>query len=128
MTSNYGFDLAPYTRQLVDALRGGRALFTQPPMPIKCAGAPQKAMYLSCTRWEKSGVLPSIDVQFHTAGAVLFGVPAYVPALMEYVQRYDAHLNFESKLVAVDGRGEGLRPFEQKPRRHGYAASRSVST
>ncbi len=113
VTSNYGYDLAPYTRQLVDGLKGGRALFTQPPMPIKCAGAPQKAMYLSCTRWEKSGVLPNIDVQFHTAGAVLFGVPAYVPALMEYVERYDAQLNFESKLVAIDGPG-GFATFEQK--------------
>jgi sulfide:quinone oxidoreductase len=113
VTSNYGYDLAPYTRQLVDGLKGGRALFTQPPMPIKCAGAPQKAMYLSCTRWEKSGVLPNIDVQFHTAGAVLFGVPAYVPALMEYVERYNAHLNFESKLVAIDGPG-GFAAFEQK--------------
>lgn len=113
VTSNYGYDLAPYTRQLVDGLKGGRALFTQPPMPIKCAGAPQKAMYLSCTRWEKSGVLPQIDVQFHTAGAVLFGVPAYVPALMDYVARYNAHLNFESKLVAVDGPA-GFATFAQK--------------
>lgn len=113
VTSNYGYDLAPYTRRLVDGLKGGRALFTQPPMPIKCAGAPQKAMYLSCTRWEKSGVLPNIDVQFHTAGAVLFGVPAYVPALMEYVERYNAHLNLASKLVAVDGPG-GFATFEQK--------------
>jgi sulfide:quinone oxidoreductase len=23
-------------------MKSGRALFTQPPMPIKCAGAPQK--------------------------------------------------------------------------------------
>lgn len=113
VTSNYSYDLAPYTRQLVDNLRSGRALFTQPPMPIKCAGAPQKAMYLSCTRWEKSGVLADIDVQFHTAGAVLFGVPAYVPALMEYVERYDAQLNFTSTLVAVDGPG-GFATFEQK--------------
>ena len=113
VTSNYSYELAPYTRKLVDGLKGGRALFTQPPMPIKCAGAPQKAMYLSCTRWEKSGALPSIDVQFHTAGAVLFGVPAYVPALMEYVKRYNAHLNFESKLVAVDGPA-GFATFEQK--------------
>ena len=120
VTSNYGYDLAPYTRRLVDALRGGRALFTQPPMPIKCAGAPQKAMYLSCTRWEKSGVLPEIDVQFHTAGAVLFGVPAYVPALMEYVERYNAHLNFESELVAVDGPG-GFATFERK---HGDTVAR----
>jgi sulfide:quinone oxidoreductase len=113
VTSNYGFDLAPYTNRLVKELKGGRALFTQPPMPIKCAGAPQKAMYLSCHRWEKSGVLKNIDVQFHTAGAVLFGVAAFVPALMEYVERYNAHLNLGSKLVAIDGAGK-LATFEQK--------------
>ena len=46
VTSNYRFDLAPYTWELVQNFKGGKALFTQPPMPIKCAGAPQKAMYL----------------------------------------------------------------------------------
>ena len=103
VTSNYRYDLAPYTNRLVKQFRGGRALFTQPPMPIKCAGAPQKAMYLSCHRWEKSGVLADSDVQFHTAGAVLFGVSAYVPALMDYVDRYGISLNFGSKLVEIDG-------------------------
>ena len=47
VTSNYRYDLAPYTRQLVQGLHRGKALFTQPPMPIECAGAPQKALYLS---------------------------------------------------------------------------------
>lgn len=103
VTSNYRYDLAPYTNRLAKAFQGGRALFTQPAMPIKCAGAPQKAMYLSCHRWEKSRVLPRTDVQFHTAGAALFGVPAYVPALMDYVERYGINLNFGSKLVEIDG-------------------------
>ena len=53
VTSNYRYDLAPYTWELVQGLRSGRALFTQPPMPIKCAGAPQKAMYLSCDHWRR---------------------------------------------------------------------------
>jgi len=103
VTSNYRFDLAPYTWQLVQRMQRGRALFTQPPMPIKCAGAPQKAMYLSCSEWEKQGLLGNIEVEFHNAGGVLFGVPEYVPALMETVQRYGIGLNFESNLVAVDG-------------------------
>lgn len=103
VTSNYRYDLAPYTWQLVRELRGGRAVFTQPPMPIKCAGAPQKAMYLSADHWRRSGVLRDIDIQFCTAGAVLFGVPDYVPALMEYVQAYGIHLDFGETLVAVDG-------------------------
>src|SRR3546814_20191489 len=82
-------------------------------MPIKCAGAPQKAMYLSCNIWERAGVLKDIDVQFHTAGAVLFGVPIYVPALMEYIERYGAPLNLESGLVAIAGEAR-IATFEQK--------------
>ena len=103
VTSNYRYDLAPYTWQLVRELKGGRALFTQPPMPIKCAGAPQKAMYLSSDHWRRSGRLEQIDVQFFNAGAVLFGVADYVPALMEYVKRYDIALNFGFNLSAIDG-------------------------
>lgn len=103
VTSNYRFDLAPYTWALVRNMTSGTALFTQPPMPIKCAGAPQKAMYLSCSEWERHGVLKNIRVHFHNAGAVLFGVADFVPPLMNYVKRYNAHLHFSSTLVAVDG-------------------------
>lgn len=103
VTSNYRYDLAPYTWQLVQSLRGGKAVFTQPPMPIKCAGAPQKAMYLSADHWRRSGVLRDVDIQFCSAGAVLFGVADYVPALMQYVQTYGIHLNFGQTLTAIDG-------------------------
>jgi len=103
VTSNYMFEMAPYTYELVRSLRGGRALFTQPPMPIKCAGAPQKAMYLSCDHWLRAGTLKNIEVEFHTAGPVLFGVEHYVPSLMRYIEKYGAGLNFGSALKAVDG-------------------------
>jgi sulfide:quinone oxidoreductase len=113
VTSNYSYETAPYTWDLVQKLKGGVALFTQPPMPIKCAGAPQKAMYLSCDHWQRTGGLKDIDVQFHNAGAVLFGVKEFVPPLMEYVDRYGIDLNFESNLVAVDG-ADRTATFKQK--------------
>lgn len=103
VTSNYLFDLAPYTWELVQNTKGGRALFTQPPMPIKCAGAPQKAMYLSCDHWTRTGVLDQINVEFYTAGAALFGVADYVPALMEYIKKYNVDLQFQHNLIEVDG-------------------------
>jgi sulfide:quinone oxidoreductase len=103
VTSNYRFDLAPYTWSLVGNLKGGKAIFTQPPMPIKCAGAPQKAMYLSCDHWLRNKSLANIDVEFNSAAAVLFGVAAFVPPLMEYVKRYKTNLVFNSTLVKVDG-------------------------
>ncbi len=103
VTSNYRYDLAPYTWHLVQNLNHGRALFTQPPMPIKCAGAPQKALYLSGDHWKRTGVLENIQIEFMNAGGVLFGVKDYVPALMDYVKRYDAKLNFFHNLVSIDG-------------------------
>ncbi|MEP3856038.1 MAG: TIGR01244 family sulfur transferase [Porticoccus sp.] len=103
VTSNYRFDLAPYTWELVKNMTSGRALFTQPPMPIKCAGAPQKAMYLSADWWYRQGVLGDIDVEFYNSGAVLFGIKEYVPALMEYVKKYNASLNFQHRLFKIDG-------------------------
>ncbi len=103
VTSNYLFDMAPYTWELVQSMKGGRAIFTQPPMPIKCAGAPQKAMYLACDAWKRRGVLKDVEVEFHNAGGVIFGVKEYVPALMKYVDKYGIDLCFNETLVAVDG-------------------------
>lgn len=113
VTSNYRYDLAPYTWQLVQSTDKGRALFTQPPMPIKCAGAPQKAMYLSCDAWRRRGVLKNMEVEFHNAGGVLFGVETYVPALMQYVERYGIDLCFFDNLKAVDGERK-VATFERK--------------
>lgn len=106
VTSNYRFDLAPYTFELVRNLKQGNAIFTQPPMPIKCAGAPQKAMYLSADHWLKAGHLNNIKIDFCNAGAALFGVKEYVAPLMEYVEKYQAQLNFSCNLVKVDGRNK----------------------
>ena len=103
VTSNYLFHLAPYTWQLVRSLRTGQAIFTQPPAPIKCAGAPQKALYLSADHWKRSGLLDRIRVDFCSAAPTLFGVPAYVPALMAYVTGYGVGLHLGHTLTAVDG-------------------------
>ena len=103
VTSNYRYDLAPYTWELVQGLKTGRALFTQPPMPIKSAGAPQKALYLSADHWHRTGRLRDIEIGFCNAGGVLFGVKDYVPALQSYMDKYGARLDFFHNLVTVDG-------------------------
>ena len=60
-------------------------------------------MCLSCDHWLQARDLDKIEVEFNTAGAVLFGVADFVPALMLYVRRYNAKLVFNSNLVSVDG-------------------------
>ncbi len=103
VTSNYRFDLAPYTWQLVQGLQRGTALFTQPLPPFKCAGAAQKAMYLAADHWRSKGVLQQMDIHYCSAAGVLFHVPDYVPALMSYIQAYGIDLRLQERLVAVNG-------------------------
>ena len=87
VTSNYKQGLAEgYTWPQVQALKRGKAIFTQPPMPIKCAGAPQKAAYLSADTWRAAGVLGDISIDFHLAGPALFGVKEFVPPLTKYIE------------------------------------------
>jgi len=103
VSSNYGFDYAPYTWELVQRLQSGKAIFTQAHLPIKCPGAPQKAMYLSCSEWQARGYLENIEVELNIADAALFSVPIFVPYLMAYVKKYNAKLCFNSNLIAIDG-------------------------
>ncbi|TDR32562.1 bifunctional protein tyrosine phosphatase family protein/NAD(P)/FAD-dependent oxidoreductase [Hydromonas duriensis] len=103
VTSNYRADLAPYTWECVQNLQSGVALFTQPMVPIKCAGAPQKALYLSADHWQKNNRLNRMHIEFHNAGGALFSVADFIPNLTKQMQAYNAQVNLGSNLVAVDG-------------------------
>lgn len=100
---NYSPDHVEYTWQTVKKMQSGRALFTQPPMPIKCAGAPQKAMYLASDYFRKKGHLNKIDVEFYNAGPAIFGVPFFARALEKVVKNYGIKANHGHKLIEIDG-------------------------
>ena len=104
--SNYSADSVEYTWECLQTFRGGTALFTQPPMPIKCAGAPQKIMYLAADRWRirRGRMQRPLNIEFCLAGDVLFGVPFFVPTLQRAVDRYGIQTRFKHTLKAVDGR------------------------
>lgn len=102
--SNYRVDAAEYTWQLIRNFKGGTALFTQPPMPIKCAGAPQKIMYLMADYLRRERRLGGASLEFCLAGDTLFGVPFFVPPLQKAVDRYGIKVNYRHNLKAVDGR------------------------
>ena len=99
--SNYLPQYAGYTWECVKNFKGGKALFTQPPMPIKCAGAPQKIMYLAADYFKKKKI--SAELDFNTATPGIFGVPLFAKALSVIAGQYGAKLNYKSNLVAIDG-------------------------
>ncbi|ACI51620.1 FAD-dependent pyridine nucleotide-disulphide oxidoreductase [Gluconacetobacter diazotrophicus PA1 5] len=101
--SNYSAETVEYTWACIQSLKGGTALFTQPPMPIKCAGAPQKIVYLASDHWRREGVLNRMKVDFCLAGDALFGVKYFIPSLQDAIDYYGVNLQFKHNLVAVDG-------------------------
>lgn len=101
--SNYDPSLAEYTWQCIRQFRGGKAFFTQPPAPIKCAGAPQKIAYLAADHFRQKQVSEQADLRFYAAGGALFSVPDFVPYLEDVARGYNIHLHMNHNLVAVDG-------------------------
>ena len=94
----------------IDKLQKGTAIFTQPAGPIKCAGAPQKIMWLALDQWKRHGLYnPSnptssaIQINFATGLPVMFGVPKYNAALTAMQQERGVNALFQHDLVAVDG-------------------------
>lgn len=101
--SNYSPDTVEYTWECIKNIESGTALFTQPPMPIKCAGAPQKIMYLAADRFRKKGILDKFTIEFCNAGPGIFGVPFFAKALSKVVADYGIKTSFNCNLIAIDG-------------------------
>ncbi|XP_052767901.1 sulfide:quinone oxidoreductase, mitochondrial-like [Mya arenaria] len=100
--TNYVREYVEKTFPAIQDFRGGNAIFTFPNTPIKCAGAPQKIMYLADEYWRKAGVRDKATVMFNTSLGVIFGVKKYAASLMPIVERKGIQLNLRRNLVSVD--------------------------
>src|SRR5690606_40048754 len=85
--SNYDFDTVEQTWRFIREFRGGNAVFTFPSTPIKCAGAPQKIMYLADDHLRRRGVRERSRVIYASAAAGIFGVKKYAASLAKIVER-----------------------------------------
>ncbi len=102
LCSNYSYESVASTWENIRNLRQGTALFTFPPPPIKCAGAPQKIMYLAEDHFRRTGVRNQIKVGYRCAADAIFAVKKYAAALNEICAARDIDTQFAWKLTAVD--------------------------
>lgn len=102
VSSNFRFDLAPKTWDLIRNTRSGSAVFMMPMFPMKCAGAPQKIAYLAADHWRKQGVLHNIDIHLVVPTPRIFGIPAIADSLDKVIAGYGIHLHTLSEVTAVD--------------------------
>jgi hypothetical protein len=96
--SIYDYDYAEKTRSLADRFVGGKAIFTEPKLPIKCAGAPQKILYLLTKKWKKK-LLTTIPPEFIKAEPVMFMVPKYSDALYNLAKSEKIKVTFDHNLI-----------------------------
>lgn len=99
--SNYGYDMAPYTWEVLQGFTGGTAVFTFPATPIKCAGAPQKIMWLADHLFRKQGIRDKCRIVYGCATPGIFGVPRYARSLSRLAEDRDIDTRFLRNLVAI---------------------------
>ncbi|KAL4938458.1 hypothetical protein BDV06DRAFT_215097 [Aspergillus oleicola] len=107
----YSYDTVANVFPQIERLQKGSAIFTQPAGVIKCAGAPQKIMWLALDYWKKAGLYnPSnpgsspIKISFATGTPTMFGVPKYSATLEELRKERGVEGLFQHDLIAIDGK------------------------
>lgn len=100
--SIYQFDQVDNAARMIQGFQGGTAIFVMPPTPIKCAGAPQKIMYLAENIFRDHGIRHKTQIYFATAGKAMFGIPVFADALDIIVKQKNIEPKFLHKIVGVD--------------------------
>ena len=105
----YTYETCDKAARDIQAFKKGTAIFTQPAGVIKCAGAPQKVMWLAWDRWSNAGLFKkndstsAIDIAFATGLPTMFGVPKYAAALEKLRVERGIEGLFAHDLVSIDG-------------------------
>jgi len=102
--SNYSYNSVNSTWELIRNFQGGNAVFSFPPPPIKCAGAPQKIMYLAEDYFRRQGIRDKTRVMYYCATPTIFSAPKYAAALTEQVVKpRNIEAFFKHELVEIRG-------------------------
>ncbi len=101
--SNYSKTTVGRTWDFLQQFKGGTALFTFPSTPIKCAGAPQKIMYLAEHLCRMRGIRDRSQIIFVSAAGSIFPVDKYAKALNQIIQERNIQTMFGYNLEKVDG-------------------------
>ncbi|KAI0670455.1 FAD/NAD-P-binding domain-containing protein [Trametes maxima] len=102
VSSIYSYNTCDKVWRDVDALRSGKAIFTQPAGVIKCAGAPQKIMWMAWDRFQRTKRGDTVSVDFYTGTPSMFGVKKYSDALEALRKERGVGGHFQHNLVSVN--------------------------
>ncbi|KAF9294220.1 hypothetical protein BGZ88_004217 [Linnemannia elongata] len=101
VTSNYSAQSVQKTDEFIKAFKGGNALFTMPSTPIKCAGAPQKIMYLAEEQWRKAGIRDQTKINYFTGLGKIFAIDKYANELLKICKARNLNINYFTDLAEI---------------------------
>ncbi|KAK3402378.1 hypothetical protein B0T20DRAFT_137986 [Sordaria brevicollis] len=117
----YGANTVAKVFPTIERLKRGQAIFTQPAGVVKCAGAPQKVMWMALDHWKRAGLYNTsnpgegaIKIAFATALPTMFGVPKYAARLEELRKERGVEGLFSHDLVEVNGDKAVFQHGEEK--------------
>jgi sulfide:quinone oxidoreductase len=99
--SNYSYETVDSTWDALRHFRGGNAIFTFPDTAIKCAGAPQKIMWLAEHWMRKQGVRDDANVVYAASTDGIFGIDKYARTLSGLIEERDVDTHYNVNLVEV---------------------------
>lgn len=102
VVSNYAPDTVTSTWEALSSFKGGTMIFTLPNTPIKCAGAPQKIMYLAEDYVRKQGLRDRTTIRFVSANPGIFSVAKYAQTLNKIVRERNIETVFKHYLTEID--------------------------
>jgi len=99
--TNYSSQYVEKTYQVLQGFNGGNAIFTFPNTPIKCAGAPQKIMYIVDDYLRRKGNRNKAKIMYKTPTPVIFGVQKYAQKLNQICKARNITIDFRQNLVQL---------------------------
>ncbi|KAF1939589.1 Sulfide:quinone oxidoreductase mitochondrial precursor [Clathrospora elynae] len=119
VSSIYDYDYCDKAYTNIQKFKKGDAIFTQPAGVVKCAGAPQKIMWLALDYWKNAGLYSTnnspISITFATGLPTMFGVPKYAQALEKLRVERGVQGLFQHDLCSISGNSATFtRPDSQE--------------
>ncbi|XP_038076778.1 sulfide:quinone oxidoreductase, mitochondrial-like [Patiria miniata] len=98
---NYSYNTVDKTFKALQNFKSGNAIFTIPNTPVKCAGAPQKIMYLTEEYFRQNNKRDKATVMYCSPLPSIFSAPKYAAVMMEICKKRGIQVNLRHNLVEI---------------------------
>ncbi|XP_038078811.1 sulfide:quinone oxidoreductase, mitochondrial-like [Patiria miniata] len=98
---NYSYNTVDKTYKALQNFKSGNAIFTFPNTPVKCAGAPQKAVYLADDYFRQHNKRDRATITYWLPLPSIFSVAQYEAVFTDICKKRDIQVNLLHNLVEI---------------------------